>query len=372
MSTNNEKCFSRAVTVEAIVGIFVALVLIALAVFTIVVSGSSLFKGDQFPIKVVMPDAMGLRRNDTVIARGTTVGTVDEVYFDRDGVHVRAMLTAPVEFHEGYRITVVSISILGGRQLVLFEGDQSKPKVADVLKLVGEQPSDIMDDATAAIKSLRDFLAGDFLEQLRHTASNLADISDRLEQGKGTLGKLLSEDDTLYRNLDETVSAVKVLMKRVENGEGTLGKLFSADATLYDDLQTTLANLRGISGRLERGEGMIGKLLSSDNAVYADLQASIANLRAISDRLERGESSLGKLLSSDAQVYDDIAAVTASFREVSERLAKGESTLGKLLSKDTELYDNVNGAVSDVREVIDDMREASPVSTFSSFIFGAF
>lgn len=369
---NNEKCFSRAVTVEAIVGLFVALVFIALGIFTIVISGSSLFKNNQFEIKVVLPDAMGLRRNDSVIARGTTVGTVDEVYFDRDGVHVRAKLNAPVEFHDGYRITVVSTSILGGRQLVLYEGDPKTPKIEDVLSLVGDQPSDIMDDATASIKYLRDFLAGDFLENLRHAAKNLTDVSERLALGKGTLGRLFSEDDTLYRNLDDTVASLKTLVQRVENGEGTLGKLFSADATLYTDLESTIANLKSITDRLERGEGTVGKLLSPDNRLHDDLQATIANLRSISDRLERGESSLGKLLSADTQVYDDLAAITASFREVSERLAKGQGTLGKLLSADTGLYDNVNGAVSDVREVIDDMREASPVSTFSSFIFGAF
>ncbi len=299
---NNEKCFSRAVTVEAIVGLFVALVFIALAIFTIVVSGSSLFKNNQFEIKVVMPDAMGLRRNDTVIARGTTVGTVEEVFFDRDGVHVRAMLNAPVVFHEGYRVTVVSISILGGRQLVIHEGDSTLPVVDDVLNLRGEQPSDIMDDATAAIRYLRDFLAGDFLEHMRLTAENLTEVSDRIAHGKGTLGKLFSEDDTLYE----------------------------------------------------------------------DLRASVADIRTITARLERGESSLGKLLAADTQVYDDLAVITASFREISERLSRGEGTLGRLLSSDTGLYDNINDAVSDVREVIDDMRETSPVSTFSSFIFGAF
>jgi len=372
MTTSNEKCFNRTVTIEVMVGFFVALVFVALAIFTIVISGSSLLRKNQFEIKVVMPDAMGLRRNDSVIARGTTVGTVEEVFFERGGVHVRAKLHAPVEFHEGYSITVVSTSILGGRQLVLHEGNAKEPVVSDVMNLVGIEPSDIMEDATAAIRYLRDFLAGDFLDNLSQTGKNLQEISDRLVEGKGTLGKLFSEDDTLYQNLNDAVASIKNLAARVEEGEGTLGKLFSNDSTLYDDLQGTMANVRSISERLEKGEGTLGKLLSSDDQLYDDLQATMANIRSISDRLEKGEGTLGKLLSSDDQVYDDIASITASFREVSERLAAGESTLGKLLSSDSSLYDNIDGAVSDVRELIDDMREASPISTFSSFIFGAF
>ncbi len=367
----SENSYARIVTMEAVVGAFVALVFIALAIFTIIVSGSSLFHSRQFPIKVVLPDAMGLRRNDAVIARGTTVGTVDEVYFDRDGVHVRAMLTAPVVFREGYRITVVSTSILGGRQLVLFEGDPDAAEIEDVLDLAGQEPADLMDDATAAIRSLRDFLAGDFLDNLRLTGANLADVTDRLAKGEGTLGRLLMQEE-VYEDLRELLANTRSVTERLERGESTLGRLLAADTAVYDDVAAIASSFREVAERLERGEGTLGRLLAEDDSLYEDLQGVMANLRGVTDRLERGESSLGKLLADDTQVYDDLAAIMASFREVSTRLAQGEGTLGRLLSADAELYDNINGAVKDVREVIDDMRESSPISTFSSFIFGAF
>ena len=69
----------REARVEIIVGVFVALILTALGIFTIVVSGASLFGGGTSVIEVVLPDAMGLRRNDPVIARGTSVGTVASI-----------------------------------------------------------------------------------------------------------------------------------------------------------------------------------------------------------------------------------------------------------------------------------------------------
>ena len=117
----------RETAVELAVGLFVAIVFTGLAVFTIAISGKNLFRKEVYRIEAVMPDAMGLRRNDPVIAKGTTVGSVSEVYYDKDGVHVKAQLDAPVEFHEGYEITVAATSILGGRQLMLREGDASAP-----------------------------------------------------------------------------------------------------------------------------------------------------------------------------------------------------------------------------------------------------
>lgn len=151
---------NRELRTEFAVGALVGLLFLGLAIFTIVISGKSFFRKNVFEMEAVLPDAMGLRRNDPVIAKGTTVGTVKDVFFATDGVHVSAILEAPVVFHEGYSVKVVSTSILGGRQLVLFEGDPEKPIVPDPKKLIGEKPADFMEDAGAAVGKLREFLAG--------------------------------------------------------------------------------------------------------------------------------------------------------------------------------------------------------------------
>ncbi len=322
---------------EFIVGLFVLLMFIGLAIFTIIISGASLFKESYSTIEVVIPDAMGLRKNDPVIAKGTTVGSVTEVFYDRDGVHVRAELEAPVVFYEDYEITVVATSILGGRQLVIDEGTNTKPEVTDVTNLVGQKPADLMEDATAAIARIREFLDSDALTNIETFSEDIAEISTRLNNGEGTVGKLLSSDDELYTNLNATVENLRVISDRLENGEGTLGRLLSEDDSLYTNLNATVENLRVISDRLENGEGTLGRLLSEDDSLYTNLNATAENLRIVSDRL-----------------------------------VTGQGTLGKLLSEDDPLYGNVNGAVIDVREMLDDMREANTLSTFSGLLFGGF
>ena len=300
---------NRELAAELAVGALVALIFAGLAVFTIAISGKNLFRKNVFQIETVMPDAMGLRPNDPVIAKGTTVGSVTKVFYDRDGVHVQAQLEAPVEFHEGYEVTVVSTSILGGRQLVLREGDETAPVVEDVRHLVGKKPSDLMEDATEAVARVREFLATDALTNLYTFSESLKVLGLRLENGEGTLGRLLSSDDEMYTNLNAAVA----------------------------DARDAIADLKSIAARLEAGEGTLGKLLSSDDEMYTNLNATVANLRSISDRLE-----------------------------------KGEGTLGKLLSSDDELYRNVNGTVTDARELLDDMREANTLSTFTSLLLSGF
>lgn len=328
---------SRETNIEVVVGVFVALIFVALAVFTIVVSGASLFNNSSFKIEAVLPDAMGLRRNDPVIAKGTTVGTVSDVYYSPEGVHVVAELVAPVKFYEDYTITVVTTSILGGRQLVIKEGSSERAVVEDVMDLKGIKPSDMMEDATAAIQKVREFLETDTLSNLQVVSQDLSDISGRLNRGEGTLGRLLSADDEMYTNLNATVSNFRLITDRLEAGEGTLGRLLSSDDEIYTNLNATVANFRSMTDRLEAGEGTLGRLLSSDDEMYTNLNATVSNLRAITDRLEAGEG-----------------------------------TLGKLLSTDTHMYDNIDGAVTDVREMLDDAREANTLSTFTSILFSGF
>jgi phospholipid/cholesterol/gamma-HCH transport system substrate-binding protein len=143
------------------------------------------------------------------------------------------------------------------------------------------------------------------------------------------------------------------------------------DDSLYNNLSTTIANAAKISGRLERGEGTLGKLLSSDDQVYQDAQALVANLRLISQNLADGKGTLGKLLTSDDQVYADLQATLASVRKISESIENGEGTMGRLV-QDPKLYDEASLLVEDIRAAVDDLREASPVTSFGSVIFGAF
>lgn len=349
---------NRTVGAETVVGLFVAMIFIALAIFTIVVSGSTLFNKKLFPIGVVLPDAMGLRRNDPVIARGTTVGNVERVFYAADGVHVEAMLDAPVVFHEGYDVTVVSTSILGGRQLVIKEGDAEAPVVKDVAALVGRAPSDLFEDAT--------------------------EIVSHVSEGEGPLGKIIF-DEEMASNLVEIVANIRVVASDISNftakvvsGEGTLGRIVY-DETLASNVVTGIADIRAaaadisnMTARVASGEGTLGRLFY-DDTLADDLTNVVNSVKIIAARLENGEGTLGKLLDpADTQAWDDLKDAIANLKTISERLEGGEGTLGKLLSSDTELYDNLNGLLKDGRELLDDMREASPVSTFSDLALGAF
>ncbi len=357
---------------EIIVGVFMVAVLALLAYFTIMISGVELINGkSRVPVVVNFHDVGGLKIRDSVMLRGMTVGSVSDMQLENSTIKVTMMIQEAVKFREGYRITVNSGSLLGGNYLLIEEGEGDE--VAAGTELQGVTPNNWMRDLGEVVAKLREATAGD---KLKNIVTNLEDATAsikvlvaRVEEGKGTLGKLFSEDATLYYDLTNTVVNLKSITAKIDTGDNSLGRLINDDGGVYSDLRDSIANLKSISARLEKGEGTLGKLLSSDETVYRDLQETMERIKNVAVRLDEGEGTLGKLMKDDNKMYNDLDATVENLKLVTERLAKGEGTLGKL-SADDQLYNDVHGLIKDVRQTVDNFRDTTPISAFASLLMG--
>ena len=365
---------------ETIVGIFMAAVLALLVYFTIVISGVDILVGHtKVPMKVEFADVGGLKDRDSVMYRGMKVGVIDHIDLSKTNVVMTVRVTSDVVLREGYRISVASLSLLGGNYLLLEEG-VGKPLPLETTLFRGEPPTDWMRDIGRIASSVGDLMSDggikSIVTNIEAVAAKLNVVVTRVERGEGTVGKLFSSDETVYNDLKDTISSAKAVAGRLERGEGTVGKFLSSDETVYNDIKDTVASAKAVAGRLERGEGTIGKLVSSDDTVYQDLKASLGNLRDVTEKLKDGKGLLGKLtqdekLSADAStMIEKLAAASTDLATVASRLEKGEGTLGKL-SADSKLYDEVTALLKDVRQIIDNYRDTTPISTFGSLIGGA-
>ena len=365
---------------ETIVGIFMAAVLALLVYFTIVISGVDILVGrTKVPMRIEFSDVGGLKDRDSVMYRGMKVGVIDRIDLSRTNVTMTVRVDNDVVLREGYRISVASLSLLGGNYLLLEEGS-GNPLPLETTLFKGEPPTDWMRDLGRIASSVGELTSDggikSIITNIEAVSVKLNAVVTRVEKGEGTVGKLLSSDETVYNDLKETVASVKAVAAPVERGEGTVGKLLSADETVYQDVKETVASAKMIAARLERGEGTVGKLLSSDDTVYQDLKQSMGNIREVTTKLKDGNGLLAKLasdekMSSDASaLIEKLAAASADLATVASRLEKGEGTLGKL-SADSKLYDEVTALLKDVRQIVDNYRDTTPISTFGSLIGGA-
>ncbi|MDZ8119728.1 MlaD family protein [Pontiella agarivorans] len=306
--------FSREVSVEILVGLFMFVVLIALSVFTIVLSREKLWS-ESYQYEFIFTEVGGLREGDGVYLRGMNVGRVKQTALEDSRVHVYVTMDVPLQLRHGYKIEIVDASMLGGKYLKIYEGPEDAPLLGENVTILGSKPVDMIAE------------------------------------------------------LSEAVDGLQRMIKSVESGQGTLGQLLNDD-TMYNNMAVLAEDLKGIVGRVAEGQGTVGKLLT-DEAVYNDASAMMANLRMVSDRIAKGESTMGKLLSEDSELYENFDATMAAARAIAEGINQGEGTLG-LLVRDAKLYNETTLLVEDVRAAVDDLREASPVTSFGSVLFGAF
>lgn len=344
---------------ETIVGVFMAAVLALLAYFTIVISGVDILVGSaKVPVSIEFTDVGGLKDRDSVMYRGMKVGVIDAIDLNGANVKMVARINSDVVLREKYRISVASFSLLGGNYLLLEEGEGAQlPLEGTVFR--GEPPMDWMRDLGRIANSVSQITSGgelrDIVTNVQSVVARLNLVVSRVERGEGTVGKLLSSDDSVYRDLKETVAAAKTAVVSVND---------------------TFASAKTIAARVERGEGTVGRLLSSDDTVYQDLKASLENVRAVTARIKDGNGLLMKLaddekLAADASaLVECLSAASVDLASVASRLEKGEGTLGKL-SADAKLYDEVTALVKDIRQVVDNYRDTTPISSFGSLIGGA-
>ncbi len=298
----------QEMSMEIMVGAFMFMILLALGFFTIILSYENIFK-PSYHLEARFEHVQGLRQGDNVFMRGVLIGRVKSLTVAPDGVLVLATLEQQPKLREGYQIEIKPSSVLGGQYLSIYEGPPGTEKIPEGTLLQGTPPVDLMDEATGTIKAIRDAMEeGQILYNIEKTMANLSKVSEDLAEGRGTIGRLLV-DDSVYTNLEEISVSLREVSGILERGEGTLGALFhddtlyanltevserlaagkgmlgrllSDDDSLYEDIAATAGAIRQVSERISAGEGTLGRMIADDE-LYEEAKLLLHEIRAAVD-----------------------------------------------------------------------------------------
>ena len=329
---------------QGVVGVFMLTVLVLLGYFTIVISGVDLLSGrHRVPVRVAFSQVGGLKDRDNVMYRGTKVGVVERVEVTPSNLVVTARIDSNVILREGYSATVCSLSMLGGTYLRLEEGEGEALDLETTL-FRGVTPTDWMEDLRQIASTVNGFVSG---PELGVIVTNAVEASEKAREFAEDAKRMADDVKAFIDKANHFADKAVAVADRVERGEGMVGKLLSSDDTVYDDFKETMANAKEISAKVNRDK------------MFDDLEAGIAAFR------QAAESFDAKAMSEKG------TALLADLGVVAERLKNGEGTLGRL-SNDPELYEEVKGLMKDVRQIVDNYRDTTPISTFTSLATGAF
>ena len=329
---------------QSIVGLFMIVVLLLLAYFTIVISGVDVLAGrHRVPVRISFDHVGGLKARDNVMYRGTKVGAIDRVEVNETNLVVVAMIDDHVILRTGARASVCTLSMLGGYYLKLEEGAGEPQPDLRSAAIIGESPTDWMQDVSKIARNVNQLTSR---EEIESVVTNFAVMAERM------------------REISEKASEI---MARIERGEGTVGRLLSSDETLYTDMRTTIADAkrtvstisnamvsasRAFDGVAEIADGI------RDKQTMEDLKGGIAAFRKAAESLDAKD-----FMSRATTLVDNLNAVATQIKS-------GEGTLGRL-TNDAKLYNELDGLIRDARQVLDNYRDTTPITTFSSLATGA-
>ena len=184
-------------TFELKVGIFM---LIGVAILFIIVFsiGDINLSKTGYKIKVIFNFASGIGPTAPVRLAGVGVGQVQDIHiiYDEKEKRTKAELTAWIsddaKIGEDAEVTINTLGLLGEKYLEIFPGTMGKPILKNNDTIIGKDPVP-MEKVTENLASLSD---------------SIKVIVEKLKNGEGTVGKLLTEDK-IYNDLEAFVADIK-------------------------------------------------------------------------------------------------------------------------------------------------------------------
>jgi len=392
--------------------------LISLGFLTIVLTDFALFK-QTWEYDILFDQANELKINDNVLIMGTHQGKVQEIeFFDEPRwdsinytelwVRVRVKMEKSLMLKEDYRVSIRNANLLGGKVVDIRLGRSRTTVDPDNTMLVGLAVRDPIEAISDFIETNKGHVKRT-LENIDSLVQNVSEWSHQISRGQGPLGRLIYSEP-LANNIESFVAKAELFVSDLNSAEGTIGLLIH-DPDTRDHVKKLATDLAEMSGKVNTGEGTLG-LLINDRQLHDRFLAVVEDIKSISERVEAGEGLAGKLLSEESnKTFDDIAHVVSNVREVSDQVTKGDGLLTALIY-DTTMTEDARGTLSsakvftsdiqliiqDVKDgkgplglvlrnqevalkveriidailgSIEDAREAAPLTSLGTFLFGA-
>ncbi|HVS53210.1 MAG TPA: MlaD family protein [Opitutaceae bacterium] len=289
------------------VGLFFILGLALIWVTFETLSGGKVFKDKGYTLIAGFESLRELKPGDEVRMAGVKIGEVQKTQLAGRRAEAILRIDSNVHIKSDATATIAMQGLIGSNTLSIDLGSPGAP--------------DLPPGAEIKTRTTPD---------LNTVMSQIGDLGQKLEGALGGIGTALNGDGTKpglmqkidrlvtdnHDNVTATVANLREVTDKINKGEGTLGKIVN-DPQLYNDLTATvtdikasaaeaknfMANAQAIVDQVKAGQGAIGALVF-DQKAGDDMKVSIANLRAVSDKLAKGEGTLGKLISDDSMLRD--------------------------------------------------------------------
>ncbi len=338
---------------ELRVGLFVMVGVVILAVAIFYVTGAD-FLGAKYRLRTYLPEVEGLTVGAPVRLDGVEIGNVDAIRLaPRDPGKppdpersIELVLRIAKRFQRDIRTdstaSLITEGLLGNRYVsihrgftgaVLTEGKEVPGREEKAMKQIVERGAELAENLNTLSNVVRGIVEG-------------------VQNGQGTLGKLLT-DETAYNRLNAGLGHLDEMITSVQAGKGTLGQLVASDA-LYQKVSSASTRIDTLLADVQEQKGTLGRLVY-DPSLHENAKQLIDRGNVLLADVRAGKGTLGRLTTDDS-LFEKWRAAGENLETATAKMNSNKSSAGKFFS-DPQFYDNLTGLAGDMRLLVGDFRQ---------------
>lgn len=290
-----------------------AFVLLGVAVAAVSIAQSSRVQQWFDPgrkLRVILPDQglFGLQAGSLVQVLGTEAGAVREIAIDRE----TGKITAEVRVREQYADFIRQDSTVIIRKTFALAGDS----YLDISRGSG----DPLDWEFAVVEAKTDTAPSDVINTvLTNIEAKVVPTVEHIDEAVVALRDLLKVLADPKEGTQATLTNVATITGKIAEGKGTAGQLVSDDK-LIRDIEALATKLRG---SLEKVDPVLVKLrenLDGVDPILAKVDGVLADIRKLTEATAQRSDELPKIVERASQSMEELRQLLADVRQTSKEL----------------------------------------------------
>lgn len=257
---------------EMKVGVIFFLALALLITFTLLLSDIHLFKR-EYGISVTFDSVGGLKKGDKVSLGGMEVGRVEKLSQSEGKIRVDLLINDSNQIPRDSAIKLKDVGLLGGKRVDIHwgnpatgfiqEGDQllgvTSPGISETIASFGATGAK-MEKILASLQEVSDRIArgegtiGKLVqdESLYNDGKKLfSDLQQTVEENRESLQEAFQSFKDAAPRMEKTTKNLEEITDKINKGKGTIGKLVN-DEKVYEDARQTMTSVKTASDKLSR------------------------------------------------------------------------------------------------------------------------
>jgi phospholipid/cholesterol/gamma-HCH transport system substrate-binding protein len=261
-------------------GIFITLGLAVFIIGIYFIGERQQFFRRTFCVSGVFRDVGGLQEGNNVRLSGINVGTVEHITVVSDSsVRVEMLIVESTrKFIKKDAVASIGTEGLMGNKVLIINPGRGGRKEIENNDTVGTVQPFNMDDILTSLKTT--------IDNASNITSDLSKVTNSIQSGKGTLGRLLMDHtiaqniDSSLVNLNQALSGLKNLVDDAHNSftRTKMDDIMSSLKTTIDNTASITNDLSKITNNIESGKGTLGMLLM-DQSMRQNFDSTFVNLK---------------------------------------------------------------------------------------------